>query len=88
MAAAGLGYAGVILLACITGTSFYSYNAGYGYSGWFYAANDVSIVIMLTAPFGFLPGSSTSWLLPDAAVSGSGLVWLQGPERSCSAPLF
>ena len=23
-----------------------------------------------------------------AAVSGSGLVWLQGPERSCSAPLF
>ena len=53
VAAAGLGYAGVILLACITGTSFYSYNAGYGYSGWFYAANDVSIVIMLTAPLVF-----------------------------------
>ena len=50
VSAAGLGYAGVILLACITGTSFSSYNAGYGYSGWFYAANDVSIVIMLTAP--------------------------------------
>ena len=57
VAAAGLGYAGVILLACITGTSFYSYNAGYGYSGWFYAANDVSIVIMLTAPLVFA-GSS------------------------------
>lgn len=62
VAAAGLGYAGVILLACITGTSFYSYNAGYGYSGWFYAANDVSIVIMLTAPW-FLPA------LPQAGCS-------------------
>ena len=50
VAAAGLGYAGVIVLACITGTSFYSYNAGYGFSGWFFAANDVSIILLLTAP--------------------------------------
>lgn len=44
-------YAGVILLAFLTGTSFVSYgNSGYGYKGWFYAANEVSCIIALTAP--------------------------------------
>lgn len=50
IAAAGAGYCLIILLAYITGTSFITYNSGYGYCGWFYSANDVSIVIMLTAP--------------------------------------
>lgn len=45
-------YAGVILLAFLTGTSFVSYaNSGYGYKGWFYAANEVSCIIALVAPF-------------------------------------
>lgn len=50
MAASGTGYCVIILLAYITGTSFITYNAGYGYCGWFYAANDVSTLITLTAP--------------------------------------
>lgn len=50
IAGASAGYCVVILLAYLTGTSFTSYNAGYGYCGWFYAANDVSILILLTAP--------------------------------------
>lgn len=49
-AASGAGYCLVILIAWLTGTSFVTYNAGYGYSGWFFAANDVSTVILLTAP--------------------------------------
>ena len=45
-------YAGVILLAFLTGTSFVSYgNSGYGYKGWFYAANEISCIIALIAPF-------------------------------------
>ena len=44
-------YAGVILFAYLTGTSGVSYgNSGYGFKGWFYAANEVSCVIALTAP--------------------------------------
>lgn len=50
IAAAGAGYCLIILLAYVTGTSFITYNSGYGYCGWFYSANDVSIAIMLTAP--------------------------------------
>ena len=46
----GAGYCGIILIAFLTGTSFASYNAGFGYSGWFYSANDVSNVILLSAP--------------------------------------
>lgn len=49
-AACGAGYCLVILIAFLTGTSFASYNAGYGYSGWFYSANDVSTILLLTAP--------------------------------------
>ncbi len=50
MAATGAGYCVVILLAYLTGTSYISYNAGYGYCGWFFSANDVSAMILLTAP--------------------------------------
>lgn len=48
---AGGIYAGIILLAYLTGTSNVSYgNSGYGYNGWFYAANEVSCIIAITAP--------------------------------------
>lgn len=50
MAATGAGYCVVILVAWLTGTSYISYNAGYGYCGWFFSANDVSAMILLTAP--------------------------------------
>ncbi len=43
-------YCLIILLAFLTGTSFITYNSGYGYSGWFFAANDVSTIVMLSAP--------------------------------------
>ena len=49
---AGGLYASVIPIAVITGTSFVSYgNAGYGYRGWFYAANEVGCIMALAAPF-------------------------------------
>lgn len=49
---AGAIYCGVILLAYITGTSFKSYgNSGYGYNGWFYAANETGCIIALAGPF-------------------------------------
>jgi len=50
VAACGAGYCLIILIAFLTGTSFASYNAGYGYSGWFYSANDVSTIILLSSP--------------------------------------
>lgn len=51
LAVSGGIYAFVILLAFLTGTSFVSYgNSGYGYKGWFYAANEISCIIALTAP--------------------------------------
>ena len=51
IAVAGAIYAGVILIAYLTNTSNVSYgNSGYGYNGWFYAANEVSCIIALTAP--------------------------------------
>jgi len=50
--AAGGLYASVILLAILTGTSNFSYaNSGNGFNGWFFAANEVSCIIALTAPF-------------------------------------
>ena len=50
--AAGGLYASVILLALLTGTSNVSYaNSGNGFNGWFFAANEVSCIIALTAPF-------------------------------------
>ena len=49
---AGAIYCGVILLAFITNTSFKSYgNSGYGYNGWFYAANETGCIIALAGPF-------------------------------------
>lgn len=53
VAACGAGYCLVILIAFLTGTSFASYNAGYGYSGWFYSANDISNIVLLSAPLLF-----------------------------------
>ena len=50
--AAGAIYCSVILAAWLTGTSNVSYaNSGYGYNGWFYAANEIGCIIALTAPF-------------------------------------
>ena len=52
IALAGAIYCGVILLAYVTGTSFTSYgNSGYGFNGWFYAANETGCIIALTGPF-------------------------------------
>ena len=50
IAASGAGYCLIILAAYLTGTSFVSYNAGYGYCGWFYSANDISNIILLSSP--------------------------------------
>lgn len=50
IACTGAGYCVVILIAFLTNTSYVSYNAGYGYCGWFFSANDVSTMILLTAP--------------------------------------
>lgn len=50
--AAGGLYCSVILLALLTGTSNLSYaNSGNGFNGWFFAANEVSCIIALAAPF-------------------------------------
>ncbi|MFG6351705.1 MAG: O-antigen ligase family protein [Oscillospiraceae bacterium] len=49
---AGGLYASVILVALLTGTSNVSYaNSSNGFNGWFFAANEVSCIIALTAPF-------------------------------------
>ena len=50
VAAAGAVYALVILLAVLTGTSQYSYRTGFGYKGWFYAANEVSCILAVAGP--------------------------------------
>lgn len=52
IALAGGLYASVIPVAVITRTSFVSYgNAGMGFRGWFYAANEVGCIMAVTAPF-------------------------------------
>lgn len=52
IALAGGIYASVIPVAVATGTSFVSYgNAGMGFRGWFYAANEVGCIMAITAPF-------------------------------------
>ncbi len=43
-------YAGSIFLAYLTGSSFTSYQSGYGYCGWFYAANEISDILSLVSP--------------------------------------
>jgi len=50
LAAAGGIYAFVILLACVTGTSGSTYHTGFGYKGWFYAANEVSCNLAIVCP--------------------------------------
>ena len=58
VAIAGGIYVGVILVAFLTGTSFVSYsNSGYGYKGWFYAANEVSCIIAIASPSSSCPPS-------------------------------
>ena len=52
IALAGGIYVSVIPIAVATGTSFVSYgNAGMGFRGWFYAANEVGCIMAITAPF-------------------------------------
>lgn len=51
IAIAGGLYTSVILVAYLTGTSFVSYSdSGYGYCGWFFAANEVGCIISISAP--------------------------------------
>ena len=50
IAITGAIYCGVIFVAFLTNTSLVSYNSGYGFKGWFYAANEVSSIIAITAP--------------------------------------
>ena len=49
-AGAGALYAFLILLAVLTGTSQFSYRTGFGYKGWFYAANEVSCILAIAGP--------------------------------------
>lgn len=47
----GALYTGVILTAFLTGTSRTSYaNSGFGYNGWFYAANEIGCIVSILAP--------------------------------------
>ena len=50
VAVAGGLYAFLILLAVVTGTSQHSYRTGFGYKGWFYAANEVSCILAIAGP--------------------------------------
>ena len=50
VAGAGALYAFLIFLAVLTGTSQYSYRTGFGYKGWFYAANEVSCILAIAGP--------------------------------------
>ena len=45
-------YLSIVFLAFLTGTSFtsYAYGYGYGYKGWFYAANEIGIIIAVLIP--------------------------------------
>ena len=75
VAVAVAGYAGSIFLAYITGTGFASYNSGYGCNGWFFAANEISDTLVLSAPialcwaFERLRTAGRQWK-PLAAVAG------------------
>lgn len=50
IAVAGGLYAFLILLAVVTGTSQHSYRTGFGYKGWFYAANEISCILAIACP--------------------------------------
>lgn len=43
-------YMSAIFVAYITNSSFKSYTYGYGYNGWFYAANEIGSIFSLLAP--------------------------------------
>lgn len=44
-------YTGIILLAYLTKTSYISYGtSGYGYCGWFFAANEIGCIVAITGP--------------------------------------
>lgn len=81
LAVAGAGYCVVVLLAFLTNTSYISYNAGYGYCGWFFSANDVSAMILLTAPLlvylclAHVAMKSRPWVLAGAALALLSLVF-------------
>ena len=47
---AGGLYAFVIFIAWLTKTSGTSYRSGYGFKGWFYAANEIGCIIAVAAP--------------------------------------
>ena len=50
IAGAGALYAFLIFIAVLTGTSQFSYRTGFGYKGWFYAANEVSCILAIAGP--------------------------------------
>jgi len=50
IAGAGALYAFLVFLAVLSGTSGYSYRTGFGYKGWFYAANEVSCILAIACP--------------------------------------
>lgn len=43
-------YMGIIFVSFATNTSFRSYSYGYGYNGWFYAANEIGALVSMLAP--------------------------------------
>ena len=49
------GYLSVIFVATITGTSFNSYDYGYGSVGWFFAANEIGAIVAMLLPYALLP---------------------------------
>lgn len=51
MAFTVFGYMLVIFVAFATGTSFESYKWGFGYNGWFYAANEIGAIVSILVPF-------------------------------------
>ena len=50
MAIVALLYIFIITIAFLTNTSFNSYEYGYGYKGWFYAANEIGIIVATLSP--------------------------------------
>ena len=73
VAGAGGLYAFLVFLAVLTGTSGHSYRTGFGYKGWFYAANEVSCILAIAGPTalwwfaGRLSGACRRWILRLAA---------------------
>lgn len=48
-------YSALLILPILTGTSFNTYENGlYGMVGWFYAANEISTILVLLFPFSYL----------------------------------